>query len=228
MKRLMDAALSLSALILLSPVLAAIAVLIKLCSPGPVFYRGVRLGQYGKPFRILKFRSMVVGAERLGGSATANDDRRLTPLGAILRRFKLDELPQFWNVFVGEMSLVGPRPEVQKYVDVLNDDERRILRLRPGITDWASIWNCDEGSVLAGSADPEATYEQVIRPTKVKLQLLYFENHSLLTDLRILGYTAARLCGSPVVPPELRSIPAPAPPCQRSSMLVVADKEIAL
>jgi lipopolysaccharide/colanic/teichoic acid biosynthesis glycosyltransferase len=217
-KRLMDIAVAGIALAVLSPVLLVLIVLVKLSSPGPVFYFGERVGRNGVPFRIAKFRSMVVGADRIGGSATANDDPRLTPIGRFLRRYKLDELPQFWNVLKGEMSLVGPRPEVRKFVDRYGPEERRVLALRPGITDWASIWNCDEGSVLAGSRDPEETYSELILPGKLRLQLLYLEDHSVRTDCKILFHTALRLFGVDSVPAELRAFPKPgaAPPVVHS------------
>src|SRR6266849_1734141 len=174
-KRLFDVLLSFVGLLLISPFLVLIAILIKLASPGPVLYRGVRVGQYGKPFCILKFRSMIVDAEQQGGSATAGDDPRLTSIGKFLRRYKLDELPQLFNVLKGEMSFVGPRPEVQKYVDQYSEDDKAILQLRPGITDWASIWNSNEAAVLEGSSDPEKSYEELILPKKIELQLKYLQ-----------------------------------------------------
>ena len=127
-KRAFDFTLSLIALIVLSPVLIAVALIIKFGSPGPVFYRGLRIGLKGRPFHICKFRTMVIDAEKLGGSATAEDDPRITPIGKFLRRHKLDELPQFLNVFFGDMSLVGPRPEVEKYVQMYNDEEFEAYR----------------------------------------------------------------------------------------------------
>ena len=178
LKRSFDFLVALIALLLLSPILIAVALIIKIGSPGPVFYRGVRIGLRGVAFRIYKFRTMVINAEKMGGSATAEDDPRITPIGRFLRRHKLDEFPQFLNVLVGDMSLVGPRPEVQKYVDMYSDEERAILELRPGITDWASIWNSNEAAVLEGSKDPEKTYEELIRPTKLALQLFYARNRS--------------------------------------------------
>jgi lipopolysaccharide/colanic/teichoic acid biosynthesis glycosyltransferase len=204
-KRSFDVLLSLVGLLLVSPFLLLIVVLIKLASPGPVLYRGVRVGRYGKSFRILKFRTMVVDAERQGGSATAGDDPRLTSIGRVLRRYKLDELPQLFNVLTGDMSFVGPRPEVQKYVDRYSGDEKSILRLRPGITDWASIWNSNEAAVLEGSSDPEKTYEELILPTKIALQLKYLQNHSFFTDLKILFHTFAKLFNEDWVPKELES-----------------------
>jgi lipopolysaccharide/colanic/teichoic acid biosynthesis glycosyltransferase len=203
LKRSFDFLVALTALLALSPILLAVAVLIKVGSPGPVFYRGVRMGLRGRPFRIYKFRTMVVHAEKLGGSATAEDDPRITSIGKFLRRHKLDELPQFLNVLGGDMSLVGPRPEVQKYVDMYSHEERAILELRPGITDWASIWNSNEAAVLEGSKDPEKTYEELIRPTKLALQLFYARNQSFGADIKILFHTFCKLLFEDWTPREL-------------------------
>jgi lipopolysaccharide/colanic/teichoic acid biosynthesis glycosyltransferase len=202
-KRAFDFVVSLIALIVLSPILITVALIIKFGSPGPIFYRGLRIGLNGRPFHICKFRTMVIDAEKLGGSATAEDDPRITPIGKFLRRHKLDELPQFLNVFFGDMSLVGPRPEVAKYVEMYSDDERAILDLKPGITDWASIWNSNEAAVLEGSKDPEKTYEELIRPTKLALQLYYGRNHSLSIDIKILAHTFCKLLISDWTPKEL-------------------------
>jgi lipopolysaccharide/colanic/teichoic acid biosynthesis glycosyltransferase len=180
-------------LLLASPLFAAIALLVALDSPGGVFYRGERAGRWGRPFRILKFRTMVADAESLGGPSTADDDPRITRAGRWLRRYKLDELPQLINVLRGEMSLVGPRPEVPQYAALLAGEERAILSVRPGMTDWASIWDMDEGQALAGSADAERKYLEEIRPQKVRLQLKYVREQSLATDLQIIAQTAARL-----------------------------------
>jgi lipopolysaccharide/colanic/teichoic acid biosynthesis glycosyltransferase len=203
-KRCFDFVVALAALIVVSPVLLLLAVIIKLGSPGPVFYRGVRIGRYGVPFRIFKFRTMVINAENLGGSATAEDDPRITPIGRFIRRHKLDEFPQFMNVLLGDMSLVGPRPEVKKYVDMYSHEERAILDLRPGITDWASIWNSNEAAVLEGSKDPEQAYEELIRPTKLALQLFYAHNHSLAVDVKILFHTFCKLLFEDWTPRELQ------------------------
>jgi lipopolysaccharide/colanic/teichoic acid biosynthesis glycosyltransferase len=204
-KRWFDVFFSFVGLLLISPFLLLIAILIKLASPGPVLYRGVRVGQHGKPFCILKFRSMIVDAEQHGGSATAGDDPRLTSIGKFLRRYKLDELPQLFNVLQGEMSFVGPRPEVQKYVDRYSEDDKAILQLRPGITDWASIWNSNEAAVLEGSSDPEKSYEELILPTKIALQRKYLQDHSRSADLKILFHTFAKLVQEDWVPKELES-----------------------
>jgi lipopolysaccharide/colanic/teichoic acid biosynthesis glycosyltransferase len=203
-KRFFDIVVAAIAVVLLAPILILIALTVKVCSPGPVLYRGIRVGLDGRLFSMLKFRTMVVNAESLGGSATAADDQRLTKIGKFLRRYKLDELPQVLNVFAGEMSLVGPRPEVQKYVDLYSPEEKAILSVRPGITDWASIWNSNEAAVLEGSRDPEKTYEELIRPTKLTLQLLYVRNHSFLMDLKILFHTAMKLINDDWVPKELK------------------------
>ena len=194
MKRFFDIAMALAGLLVLSPVLLAVAAWIKLDSPGPVFYRGRRVGFKGASFRIFKFRTMVVNADRIGGSSTSNDDPRITRAGKALRRHKLDELPQLLNVLVGNMSLVGPRPEVEHYVQMFTEEEKAILTVRPGITDWASLWNPDEGSLLAGSVDPERTYLEKVRPGKLRLQLEYVRNRTFFADLGILIRTMAAVC----------------------------------
>lgn len=132
---------------------------------------------------------MVVDAEKIGGPSTADDDPRITKPGRFLRKYKLDELPQLINVLRGEMSLVGPRPEVQHYVEMFTEEEKAILNVRPGITDWASLWNPDEGAILAGSPDPEKAYMEKIRPQKLKLQLKYVRKRSFWIDLRIILLT---------------------------------------
>jgi len=192
-KRLFDLAVSAAGLIVLSPVLLVLAALIKLDDGGPVFYRGVRIGRHGRPFRVVKFRTMRVDAEAVGGPSTAADDARITRLGRWLRQAKLDEIPELVNVFLGDMSLVGPRPEVDKYVRLMNEEERAVLSVRPGLTDWATLWNSDEGAVLAGSADPEKTYLDLIRPEKIRLQLEYVRSCSFWTDLVILAQTVVAI-----------------------------------
>jgi lipopolysaccharide/colanic/teichoic acid biosynthesis glycosyltransferase len=189
LKRTFDFLGAAAALTLLSPCLIALAVAITVTSPGPVFYRGVRVGRYGRPFRIFKFRSMVVNAEKIGGASTADGDPRITRVGRLLRKTKLDELPQLLNVIAGDMSFVGPRPEVQQYVDMYTEEEKAILSVRPGITDWASLWNPDEGAVLAGAADPEQAYLELIRPQKLKWQLEYVRRRSFFVDLSIIAQT---------------------------------------
>lgn len=195
LKRTFDLILALCALALLGPLLLLIAVLIKLDNGGPVFYRGVRIGRAGVPFRICKFRTMVVNADRLGGPSTPDDDPRITKPGRWLRRSKLDELPQLLNVVSGKMSFVGPRPEVPQEVSLYSDEERALLLVRPGITDWASIRFRDEGAILRGATDPHETYRRVIRPEKMRLALEYVRTASLATDVRILLATLRSVVG---------------------------------
>ena len=189
MKRLFDVLSSAIGLLVLVPVLAAVAVAIMLESRGPVFYRGLRAGRHGKPFRILKFRTMVVNADKIGGPSSSADDPRITRVGNFLRQYKLDELPQLLNVLCGEMSLVGPRPEVVQEVLLYTEDEKRLLEVRPGITDWASIRFRNEGEILRGSADPHAAYKEKIRPEKIRLGLEYVARHSFLMDCKIIAST---------------------------------------
>ena len=189
MKRLFDIVSAFIGLLILSPVMLFAALLIKIEDSGPVFYRGTRIGMKGKPFRMYKFRTMVVDADKIGGPSTSDDDPRITRTGRILRKMKLDELPQLINVLTGQMSIVGPRPEVPMYVDMFTDEERAILTVRPGITDYASIWNPDEGAVLKGSGDPEKVYRERIRPKKIALQLKYVRERSFRTDIRIVVQT---------------------------------------
>lgn len=189
LKRLIDLLAALLGLVVLFPLLAVLCILIKIGSSGPVFYRGIRTGLGGGKFRILKFRTMVVDADQIGGSSTADGDTRITPLGAWLRKRKLDELPQLINVLAGDMSFVGPRPEVPFYTDLYTASEKRILTVRPGITDFATLWNPDEGALLAGESDPDKAYFEKIRPTKIRLQLEYIDKASLSTDLGILFAT---------------------------------------
>ena len=196
-KRAMDLAVAAAVLVAGAPVAAAVAWRIRREDGGPVLYRGRRIGRGGEPFAMLKFRSMVVDAGRLGGDSTADDDPRLTGTGRWLRRWKLDELPQFVNVLRGEMSLVGPRPPVAWDVDRYTAAERRLLDVRPGITDWASIVFRDEGRILAGRPDPDRAYDELIRPRKIELGLAYVERRDLRTDLRILWLTGLAVLGHP-------------------------------
>ncbi len=189
MKRAFDLTAAALALVFLSPLFLLIALLLRATSHGPVFYSGKRVGLRGRVFKMHKFRTMVVDAEQLGGSCTRADDPRITRSGHWLRKFKLDELPQLLNVLLGEMSLVGPRPEVQQYVQLFTPGEFAILSVRPGITDWASIWDRDEAQTLAGRSDPERTYLEQIRPEKIRLQLEYVRRRSFLIDLAILFET---------------------------------------
>ncbi|MGC2420170.1 MAG: sugar transferase [Candidatus Acidiferrales bacterium] len=197
MKRLMDFGISLLGLALLSPILLATAILIKLDSRGPVFYRGVRVGRHGNPFRIFKFRTMVVNADKIGGSSTPEDDPRLTRIGSSLRKYKLDELPQLFNVLAGEMSLVGPRPQVSWAVERYSVEEKELLKVRPGITDYASLRFRNEGEILRGSADPDKDYLEKVQPEKMRLSLDYVRNRSFWLDCRILMETVATMLFRP-------------------------------
>ncbi len=218
LKRLFDIVLSAAGLLCAAPVLLLLSAAIKKESAGPVFYRGVRVGLHGKTFRIFKFRSMVTDAEKIGGSSTSDDDPRITRTGKFIRKYKLDELSQLINVIRGDMSFVGPRPEVPYYVEKYTEEEKVILTVRPGITDWATIWNADEGAVLAGHPDPEAAYEQLIRPTKIRLQLKYLRERSFFVDIKILFLTFLAMIrpGSKAVE-EIRNMPPennPSPDCR--------------
>ena len=192
-KRVFDLFASVIGLILLSPFMLLISFFISIYDHGPVFYRAERTGRYGKPFRMFKFRSMVVDADKKGPSSASTTDSRITPFGKILRRYKLDELPQLFNVITGEMSIVGPRPEVKKFTDLYSEEEKAILSVKPGITDWASLWNSNEGELLEGSDDPDLTYMQLIRPEKIQLQLKYVNDCNFLVDLKILMLTLRKV-----------------------------------
>jgi lipopolysaccharide/colanic/teichoic acid biosynthesis glycosyltransferase len=185
-KRVFDATFAAIGLALLAPALMVLAIAVRLSSSGPVYYRGLRIGLNGKLFRIAKFRTMVANAEALGGLCTSSEDPRITPVGRWLRKYKLDELPQLFNVLKGDMSFVGPRPEAQEYTDLFNEEEKQILSVRPGITDWATFSNSDEEAILAGSPDPERTYLEDIRPEKIRLQLKYVRERNLWIDFKIL------------------------------------------
>ncbi len=197
LKRAFDIALAVMAILVFSPLLVATAIIVKLSSPGPVFYRGVRTGRYGKPFRIWKFRSMVVAAESTGGTTTGKNDLRITRVGRVLRKYKLDELPQLLNVVAGEMSFVGPRPEVYEYTNQYSRNERRILQVRPGITDFASIeFNDLQESV--GPNDADRVYRERVLPTKNRLRLKYADERNLWLDLCILARTIMIVSWKPI------------------------------
>lgn len=186
-KRSADVLVSLTGMVVLAPVLAGVAVAVVADSPGPVLFRHERVGRRGKKFRLLKFRSMTHGSS--GSQVTAAGDARVTRVGRLLRRTKLDELPQLWNVLVGDMSLVGPRPEVERYVTLFARDYEDILQVRPGITDYAAIEYRDEEGLLAAAADPEREYVQVVLPAKIALYRRYLVERSLRTDLNIIART---------------------------------------
>jgi lipopolysaccharide/colanic/teichoic acid biosynthesis glycosyltransferase len=185
-KRVLDCVVASVGLLLLLPLFLIIALLIRLDGGGPVFFRQERVGYLGRPFGMWKFRSMIPGAERSGELLTVGRDRRVTRIGAWLRSMKLDELPQLFNVLRGDMSLVGPRPEVAKYVELWSPAERRVLDLVPGITDPASIVYRRESELLAQAANPEATYTQEIMPDKIRLNLEYARKATLASDMLVV------------------------------------------
>lgn len=195
LKRALDLALAGAGLAALAPLLAVLAALVKLTSPGPVLYVQERVGRGGRPFRLFKFRSMRAGADRAGALVTGGGDPRVTPVGGWLRRTKLDELPQLWNVVRGDMSLVGPRPEVPRYVAHYTSEQRRVLDVRPGITDPASLEFRDEESRLASVPldQRETFYLQEILPRKLAINRRYLDQRTLLGDLAILVRTVAAL-----------------------------------
>ncbi|MDQ0243671.1 lipopolysaccharide/colanic/teichoic acid biosynthesis glycosyltransferase [Bacillus fengqiuensis] len=193
MKRLFDIIFSLVGLIVLSPIFIIMAVIVATTSPGGVFFRGVRVGQHGKPFKIFKFRSMIKDAEGKGKWNVGDNDDRITAIGHFLRNTKIDELPQLINVLIGDMSFVGPRPELQYYVDMYTEKEKKILDLKPGITDWASITNFDQFEVFTKAADPDEAYLKYIRPLKLELQLYYRNNNSFFSDIKIILWTVYKV-----------------------------------
>ena len=193
LKRMFDIIFSLIGLVIFLPLMAILSILIKKKDRGPVLHRGVRVGRDGNLFRMLKFRTMVMNAEKLGGPSTSDDDTRITRTGNLLRKYKLDELPQLINVFKGEMSFVGPRPEVPMEVETYNDKEKRVLNVKPGITDYASLRFHNEGEILKGSSNPHQAYREKIRPEKIRLALKYVDNHSFSMDMKIIVDTIVAL-----------------------------------
>ena len=189
LKRLMDVTVSGCALLMLWPVLLLIAAAIKIDDPGPVFYRQVRVGRGGKHFRIFKFRTMIVDADKKGLAITVGRDNRITRVGAFLRKSKLDELAQLINVFTGEMSFVGPRPEVPKYVDMYTPYQKQVLLVRPGITDYASTAYRNENDLPEGAEDPEKMYIEQIMPDKIELNMKYLREISPVADIRLIFKT---------------------------------------
>ena len=189
MKRLFDILLSGLGLLIISPLFLIVAIWIKLDSPGPIFYRQVRVGRYNKDFRIFKFRSMRIGSDKGSLVTIGGRDPRITRSGYFIRKFKIDELPQLINVFVGDMSLVGPRPEVRHYVNYWTEEQMHVLDVRPGITDPASIKFRNENELLAQAEDPEKYYIEVIMQEKIKLYLDYVKKNSLWYDIKLIFQT---------------------------------------
>lgn len=193
MIRFFDILFSLFGLIFLSPVLLIISFLIKLTSDGPIIYKQKRVGLGNVDFNLWKFRTMYVGSDKSGLLTIGGNDNRVTRIGFYLRKFKLDELPQLLNVLFGNMSLVGPRPEVRKYVNLYNINQRKVLSIKPGITDWASIKYRDENDILAKSLSPEDDYIHVILPDKVRYNLIFIDKMSLSEYFKILIITIFRI-----------------------------------
>jgi lipopolysaccharide/colanic/teichoic acid biosynthesis glycosyltransferase len=191
-KRAFDIFFSLIGILVLFPLFVIIAFWIKLDSPGSIFFQQIRVGRYGREFNIYKFRSMVAEAESIGKQITVDGDRRITSSGQFLRKYKLDELPQLFNVLKGDMSLVGPRPEVPKYVALYNFEQRRVLEVRPGITDLASIQFRNESELLSSVSNPEDFYIQEIMPQKLALNIQYISQASLGFDLLLILQTLWR------------------------------------
>ena len=192
LKRIFDIISSLFGLILLSPFMIIIAILIKLDSKGPIFFKQVRVTKNGREFKIFKYRTMRVGSDKFS-QITVGKDSRITKVGDFLRKYKLDEIPQLINVLLGDMSLVGPRPEVPKYVALYTEEQREILKVRAGITDYASIEFSNENDILANEADPEKVYVEKIMPQKIKLNKKYLSEISVMTDIKIILLTIKKI-----------------------------------
>ena len=193
LKRLLDILASCIGLTLLSPILLSVMFLVWWQDKHTPFYIAPRIGKGGIPFKMVKLRSMVINADKSGVDSTSANDRRITGIGHFIRRYKLDELSQLWNVFIGDMSLVGPRPNVKRETDLYTPVERNLLNVKPGITDFASIVFSDEGDILKGQLDPDIAYNQLIRPGKSMLGLFYIENRSVLIDIKLCLLTAVAI-----------------------------------
>jgi lipopolysaccharide/colanic/teichoic acid biosynthesis glycosyltransferase len=189
MIRILDFLFSFLGLILLSPFFLLIVLFIKVSSSGPVLYKQSRIGLNGAEFNVYKFRSMRLNSDKLGLITVGGRDPRVTPIGYYLRKFKLDELPQLINVLIGDMSLVGPRPEVKKYVDLYSEEQRKVLTIRPGITDWASINYRDENVILGKSSNPEKDYIEKVMPDKLRYNLIYRQNYGVMEYFKIIFST---------------------------------------
>lgn len=193
LKRIFDLVAASTGIVILSPVLIAVAIAIKADSPGRVFFRQTRVGRHGRPFHIFKFRTMVTDAEKLGPQVSSGDDPRITRFGSLLRKYKIDELPQLLNVIVGDMSIVGPRPEVPRYVEAFREEYDQILTVRPGITDYASLEFKDENRLLQAADNPEEKYLREILPVKIEYCKKYLRDQSFMTDLRLIFRTIGSL-----------------------------------
>lgn len=193
MKRLFDIVFSFLGIIFFLPVGFILVFSILLCNKSGVFYIQSRVGRYDKPFKLLKFRSMRIGSDEKGLITIGSDDQRITKLGGLIRKYKLDEIPQLINILKGDMSFVGPRPEVRKYVDLYSEEQKKVLTVRPGLTDYASLRFFDENRILAEYDDPEKVYIGKILPDKLKLSLKYVEERNFLLDIKLILKTILRL-----------------------------------
>ena len=193
MIRFCDIVFSFFGLLLLSPLFLIVALWIVIDNPGPIFYRQQRVGKDGHDFGLLKFRSMRVGADKMSLITIGDHDPRVTRAGYYIRKYKLDELPQLWNVFIGDMSLVGPRPEVRRYVDLYTAEQRKVLSVRPGITDYASIEYIDENRLLAQSAEPDKTYIEEIMPAKIALNMKWINHPTIGEYFTIIFLTLTKI-----------------------------------
>jgi lipopolysaccharide/colanic/teichoic acid biosynthesis glycosyltransferase len=193
LKRVFDIFFSIFALLIFLPFGLLLALIITLESRGGVFYQQERIGQFGKPFKLLKFRSMRTGADKNGLLTVGMNDSRITKSGLFIRKYKLDEMPQFINVLMGAMSIVGPRPEVKKYVDLYTEDQRKILNVKPGITDYASLEYFKENEILGKATNPEEAYIHEVMPHKIQLNQKYLNNPTISNDLKIIILTISRL-----------------------------------
>ena len=192
LKRIFDITLSLFGLIILLPFMLIIAILIKFDSKGTIFFKQIRVTKDGKEFKIFKYRTMKVGSDKYS-QITVGQDERITKIGSFLRKYKLDEIPQLINVLIGDMSLVGPRPEVPKYVALYTDEQKEILKVRAGITDYASIEFSDENDLLASEKNPEEAYIEKIMPKKIELNKKYLSEISVVTDIKIILLTIKKI-----------------------------------
>ncbi|MCB1538068.1 MAG: sugar transferase [Rhodospirillales bacterium] len=242
-KRTFDIIAAACGLLIFSPVIAVFMFLVWRQDGHSPFYMGPRVGLNGTPFRMAKLRSMVKNADKSGVDSTGANDMRITRVGHMIRRYKLDEITQLWNVLRGDMSLVGPRPNVKRETDLYTTEERKLLSVRPGITDIASIVFSDEGDILKDQPDPDIAYNQLIRPGKSRLGILYVENASLWLDIRLILLTVVAILDKPKAlqgvqqilaalgaPEDLRRIAArheplqPAPPPGASEIVTTRDK----
>ncbi len=194
-KRTFDFLMSLFGILLLSPIFIMISIAIVVDSRGGVFYKQERMGKNKKPFKLLKFRSMQTGADKKGLLTVGSNDSRVTKVGLFIRKYKIDEFPQLLNIFIGDMSFVGPRPEVKKYVDLYTPEQLKVLAVRPGLTDYASLEYFDENELLSKSKNPEETYIQEVMPAKLNLNFKYILNQSFATDLGLIFKTIGRIFG---------------------------------